>query len=119
MEKLLKTQNKFQRMFGFDFDKLADPERVEYIKEMALHMNIETSEMLMELPYLKHWKSYNPFTYPEKIVKAKEEFIDVLTFMLNIALALGFTAEEITMMYMKKNAVNIKRQVDGYGDLNV
>lgn len=48
------------------------------------------------------------------LAKAREEFIDVLHFMLSIGLSLGLDAEGILDVYRNKNAVNIARQEQGY-----
>lgn len=48
------------------------------------------------------------------LAKAREEFIDVLHFMLSIGLSLGLDAEGILDVYKNKNAVNIARQEQGY-----
>lgn len=45
---------------------------------------------------------------------AREEFIDVVHFVLSIGLALGLDKEGILAVYRKKNEVNLKRQAEGY-----
>jgi hypothetical protein len=58
-------------------------------------------------------KLYSDLT-PEEIKELKFEFIDLLHFMLNIAIAIGLTPEEIYNMYYAKNIENINRQKNGY-----
>lgn len=89
-----------------------------YIKEYSLHLNDEVHEMLRELPYLKPWSkkydSWDEDKLSEQMQKAREEYIDAVHFMLNIAIALDLDAETIHKMYMEKNAINHKRQNEGY-----
>ena len=58
-------------------------------------------------------KLYSDLT-PEELIELKFEFIDLMHFMLNIAIALGLTPKEIYNMYYAKNAENINRQKNGY-----
>ena len=93
-------------------------ELASYIKEQSLWVEDEIHEMIREIPYVKPWSSkYDLMTDKEKksqMMKAKEEFIDIITFLFNIALALGLTAEEIQRMYLEKNKINHKRQDNNY-----
>ena len=72
--------------------------------------------MLRELEGFKAWKTYD-WTIEEKqkhLANAKEEFVDVLHFIWNIALALGMDSDEIIRIYADKNTVNHTRQNTGY-----
>lgn len=91
--------------------------RVAAIKEHSIHTNQEINEMLYELPYFKHWKDYSGMTDEEKekaMVKAREELIDAWHFFMNMAIALGFTADAFYEEYLRKNGINHKRQDEGY-----
>lgn len=93
-------------------------ERTAYIKEASLHLEHELHEMLGNLPYFKGWKDYSRLSLEENVSRyceAEEEFIDVLHFVLNIALAFGFTdSEALHEAYCKKNKENHRRQDEGY-----
>lgn len=73
--------------------------------------------MLYELPFFKPWKNYDAMDEIEigsAMNKAKEEFVDQWHFMLNIALLLDLSADEITDRYIAKNQENYARQTEGY-----
>lgn len=69
-------------------------------------------EELGELEELipKKWWSKNELD----LENAREEFIDVVHFVLSIGLSLGLDKEGIMEVYHKKNAVNLQRQAAGY-----
>ena len=117
LETMLSTQRKFQERLDPDFLERSVKERVAYIKEQSIHLNQEINEMLYELPYFKPWKDYSGVSVEQEAImmaKARMECIDAWHFFMNIMLALGFTAEEFTYMYMKKNEENNRRQDTGY-----
>lgn len=70
----------------------------------------------------KAWKSNNLEKRNTKIsdlsdedqLEIKFEFIDIVHFVLNMALALGLDAKEIYKLYYLKNAENFKRQENNY-----
>lgn len=73
-----------------------EPEGVAYVKEQATAAIVELAEMLQELP----WKSARDGTpgreaTPDEMGKARKELLDALTFLGNIAVALGFTDDEL------------------------
>lgn len=103
--------------YGYDFDKLDQKQRTDFVKEMSIHVNQELNEMLYELPFFKPWKDYSGMTseeMKEANLKAKEEFIDLMHFVLNLAIGLNMTADEIFTGYFLKNRENYQRQVEGY-----
>jgi dimeric dUTPase (all-alpha-NTP-PPase superfamily) len=112
---MLAKQLKFQQRLGtlcFSTEK----ERTTFIKEHCQYADQEMHELMRELKYFKSWKKY-PWSETELLEHlklAKMEFIDVLTFILNVALALGMTAEEIFSLYEEKNSINHLRQDTEY-----
>lgn len=106
-----------ERAYGFKFEDMTVKERVDFIKEMSIHTNQEVNEMLYELPFFKPWKDYSNMNVEEQqtaIDSAKKEYVDVLHFFLNMGIALGFTADELTKAYVTKNEENYLRQQEGY-----
>jgi hypothetical protein len=51
---------------------------------------------------------------PEELMELKFEWIDLMHFMFNIAIAIDLTPNEIYNMYFAKNQENINRQENGY-----
>ena len=117
LQEMLDAQSVFQVRVGYDISNMSTEECTAYIKEYSLHMTQELHEMLHELPFFKPWKDYTDMTFGEVVMRqsrAREEYIDVLHFMLNIALALGLTEDDIFQAFVKKHAINNKRQDGGY-----
>lgn len=107
---MFESQAKLQHQLGYRLGEMSMAERTAYIKEYSLHMTDELHEMLRELPYFKPWKNPAPRADEESLERAREEFVDVIHFLLNIGLALGFNAERLYMAYSEKLTENIVRQ---------
>ena len=117
LQYMLDKQCLLQERLGYDFDAMDTEERVAYIKEQTIHINQEMAEMLYELPYFKPWKDYTSLTEIEKaamISKARMECIDMWHFFMNVMMALGFSSQDFTYMFTKKNEENHRRQDEGY-----
>lgn len=117
LQEMLNMQKDLQARLGYDIDAMHTEERTDFIKEYSIHLTQEIHEMLYELPFFKPWKDYTNMTLEEVVVqqqKATEEFIDMLHFFLNIALALGADEDTLYEAYMTKNAENHARQDGGY-----
>lgn len=117
LQEMLNAQENLQERLGYDVKEMTAKEITAYIKEHSIHLNQEMNEMLYELPWFKPWKDYSNMTLDEEMTafnKAREEYIDMLHFMLNIGLALGFEEADMHNMYFDKNKENHKRQDDGY-----
>lgn len=112
---MLQLQEQFQTRLNV-MSYSSEQERTQYIKNQTLYVEAELHEMLRELRFFKEWKQYN--WTEEEIAShkaaAKEEFIDVLHFIWNIALALDLSADEIIEIYADKNITNHLRQDTGY-----
>lgn len=118
LESIMKIQKQLQeKTMGYKFDTMTPQDRAKYIKDMMFWTNDELSELTHELPYAKDWsKKYDKPEYNHKKQwrLVKEEYIDALHFFINVAIAIGFTPEEIYTMYLEKNKENIDRQKRGY-----
>lgn len=91
-------------------------ERTQYVMNNMLYTEAEGHEFLREIEGFKSWKHYD-WNGDEKEAHYKaalEEFVDMLHFVLNIALAMGFSADEIYESYIAKNITNHRRQDNGY-----
>lgn len=115
---MLDTQNKLQERIGTSPLTLPIRERMKFVKEHSFWVIDEIHEMVHELPFMKHWsKKHDNLTEEELellIEAGKKEFIDVLTFLMNVGLGLGFTGEEMMEEYLAKNCENHRRQDTGY-----
>ena len=92
-------------------------ERAAFLRDHFVFCDQELQEMLYEIPFFKHWKSYSSMT-PEEIAeafdKAKNELIDAWHFFMNLSIGLGMDAEEFYQRYLDKHKENIRRQDEGY-----
>jgi dimeric dUTPase (all-alpha-NTP-PPase superfamily) len=111
---LLNQQQKLEEDLGYNLNTMTLEERAAFIKEYVMHTDHEMHEMLQELPFFKSWKKYSTDEETTQIAyaKARKEWIDVLHFFLNVTLGLGFTPEELYVMYQEKHDENYRRQQD-------
>lgn len=109
---MLNTQRNNQELRGYCFEEMTVPERASYLRSMTLMTEHELHEMLQEVPGFKLWKRYDLGLVPDQMEKARQEFADVWHFLLNVALALGLTAEMIYEYYREKDAINHDRMAD-------
>ena len=118
LEAIFNKQMELQARLGFNLDTMSDEQRVAYLKEYSLHAEQELHEMLRELPYFKHWskKSMEMNVIERKTAfrKAQLEYADFFHFVINLALALGLTAQDLFAIYAEKNDINRARQETGY-----
>lgn len=118
LRQMMQMQRTLQESaYGYDFETLEPQQRVAFIKEMSIHVGQELNEMLYELPFFKPWKDYSSMSQAEileAVSKSKKEFIDLMHFVLNLAIGLDMTADEIFTEYYMKNKENYERQVRGY-----
>lgn len=112
MKECFDMQEAFQVHQGYDIPNMTELERAEYIKTMTLMLEDETHEMLREIPFFKPWKRYShdPSDNYMKWAKARSEFVDMFHFFMNIALGLGFTADELVEQYKLEHQKNYDRQ---------
>lgn len=115
LQMILDNQSKFQQKWGFKPGENSDEEIAALIHEHSAQIIEETIEMLRELPFHKRWKDYSTWD-EEKMIKqfglAREELIDVLIFLANVAVFLDMDEELIKQMYLEKLGINNKRQED-------
>jgi len=127
---IAKSKPEYQKLFGKDLG----PKMT--VTNMALFFMFQNQSMLdeqqEELEAIggerfgnaswKYWKKDHKNAQslrfidlsPEEILEAKYEWIDSWHFMMNKAIALGLTSQEITNLYFAKNAENIRRQNENY-----
>lgn len=112
LTEMLTAQLELQQRLGFDFEAMTTEEKTAYIKEYSGFVGDELYEMQRELPYYKPWRKYSNDRELVAVQydKARKEFADAIHFVLNIALALGLSADDIYKLYCDKNAINHQRQ---------
>lgn len=115
LQLVLDKQKEFQSRFGYNGEETDVKAVSSLIHTHSAFAIEEIYEMLRELPYHKPWKDYSDWNN-EKIVEqfemAREEWIDVFIFVMNVGLFLGFDENLIREMYLEKLGINHKRQED-------
>lgn len=96
-------------VFGYDFQNMSDPERIEFIKWNILALTDELHEALRETSW-KPWSSQRHIN-SEAFV---DELIDALHFLFNLFLVMGLTPQHIGGKFLDKNVLNRVRQERGY-----
>lgn len=91
-----------------EFDR---KERVDLSKELCLYLHTEISEYVNALGNYRHHKTKNDSA---KIKDVKEEVADMFIYVMDLALTVGMTANEVLDKISKKQDVNFKRQEEGY-----
>lgn len=107
---VFESQAYFQGLLGHDYSQMDVPELIEYLKGQIMALQAETIEALDEM-------SWKPWTHGEKTVNREAmlgECADILCFLVNIVLGLGFTSEDFYRYHQEKALRNIKRQEDKY-----
>lgn len=117
LQEMLDKQKALQERLGYNFEAMDVEAITAFIKEFSIHINQELNELLYELPFFKPWKDYRNMPQERMLVgmhQARLEYIDMIHFVLNVGLALGFDSHLMYTMYMEKNAENHIRQDEGY-----
>lgn len=112
---IINNQEEFQKELGFDVRNMTLPETAAYMKEQTYLATEELHEMMREVPYVKTWKDYSHLSEKDILNQrenAVEEFIDVIHFVGNLALALGLNGSDIEKAYARKHSINYQRQTD-------
>ena len=102
---------------NYYFEKIKDnSSKQQYINQNILALHEEATEIMRETAYKN--PDYVPFGWKKNQnfnnEKFKEEIIDIIHFVLNLAIISGMNSKEIYKRYLGKNKANHKRQKDGY-----
>ena len=90
---LIEKQREFQRAVGFPVDSILEQDRNEMSEKYTFKLIEEAVEMRREFP-----SAMNPWSKHQKaadLKRVREEYADVVLFLLNIAIVWKFTPDEI------------------------
>jgi hypothetical protein len=103
------SQDKFQRLLGHDLSEYDEETKAGYLKDQILALLDEAHEALNEVGW-KPWASSRHVNHKE----FAGELADVLCFLVNLALGVGLSADDLFALHQEKVLRNIKRQEDKY-----
>lgn len=107
---VFESQAYFQGLLGHNYNNMSTEELIDYLKGQIMALQAETIEALDEM-------SWKPWTHGEKKINRAAmlgETADILCFLVNIVLGLGYTADDFYRYHQEKALRNIKRQEDKY-----
>ena len=99
-----------EKLLGPDSLNLTDKQISDQIRLHIEAMIHETSE-LRELLAWKHWKQY-PDNFSIDKEEARFEVADLMCFLMNIAILLGMSGDELLHYTYAKQKHNVERQED-------
>lgn len=109
LDQIFELQKELNRYLGYDLQNLSDDQKITWILNLTLALNQETGELIDTTPW-KWWKKHQTLD----LANSKKELIDILHFVISLALTLGMTPEELFQMYLEKNQVNHTRKDNNY-----
>lgn len=96
----------------FDINKTS---RESTRRDRYLALMVELGEVLKEDECYKYWKnSRHTIETAEYKEKAKEEFADLMHFVMSIGIDLFDNVDELYKYFVKKHNINVKRQLNNY-----
>ncbi len=95
-----------------DYDAISDDRELQnrWVRNYALAMTQEISE-LVDSTNWKWWRTKVDLFDEQNL---RVELVDILHFWVSACQVMGLEAEDVHRMYMQKNAINRKRQDEGY-----
>lgn len=103
LKKWFDDQLRFQQKVIHDLHELEEKRKIELTKEMALSIVCEIDELLEATG---QWKIHRrEIKYPTKVGIA-EELVDMMKFLINIAIIWGITPEELVKVWDEKTVFN-------------
>ena len=102
-------QQALNERIGVNMEGMSAEEKTRWILNYTRAMTQEIAELTDSVPW-KWWAKYQKFDEQN----ARVEVVDLFHFLISIAQVLGMSADDVFNAYIKKNAVNVKRQESGY-----
>jgi dimeric dUTPase (all-alpha-NTP-PPase superfamily) len=109
LRELWQMQKALNERIGVNMEGMGTEEKTRWILNYTRAMTQEIAELNDSVPW-KWWAKYQKFDEQN----ARVEVVDLFHFLISIAQVLGMSADDVFNAYIKKNAVNFKRQESGY-----
>lgn len=109
LNEMMKRQTAFSKRFGIS-QNMTEAQREKWSQVFILCIMDECSEVLGQINW-KHWKKTRQRVDQHEV---RFEVIDLLHFVLSLAIVWGMTADDVAAYYIAKSDENIARQKRGY-----
>ena len=109
LRELWQMQKALNERIGVNMEGMSTEEKTRWILNYTRAMTQEIGELNDSVPW-KWWANYQKFDEQN----ARVEVVDLFHFLISLAQVLGMSADDVFDAYIKKNAVNFKRQESGY-----
>lgn len=109
LKMIFEMQRNLNARIGLSFDNATEEEQQKWVLNYCRAMSQELAELTDCIPW-KWWAKYQKFD----LQNARVEVVDLMHFLISLALVLGMSADDIYNCYVEKNKVNLKRQESGY-----
>ena len=105
----------YQKEMGYNFNNMLLQDRMAIFRNYILALQVEQVELLNELPW-KPWRDSSKQQHGTKEIIANE-WVDCLFFLVDQALCLGLSAEEVLKAFKQKMQINLARIETGYNQI--
>ena len=109
LNEMMERQAEFAKRFGIT-QNMTEAQRERWTKEFVVCILDECSEVLGQINW-KHWKKTRQRVDQHEV---RFEIIDLLHFVLSLAVVWGMTADDVAAYYIAKSDENKARQKRGY-----
>ncbi len=106
---LFRMQKALNERIGVRTEDMSTEEKTRWLLNYCRAMSQEIAELTDSVPW-KWWAKYQKFDEQN----ARVEVVDLFHFLISLAQVLGMSADDVFQAYVRKNAVNFKRQETGY-----
>jgi len=109
LHEMFHMQRALNERIGVRVEGMTEEEKTEWILNYSRAVTQEIAELTDTVPW-KWWANYQQFDAQN----ARVEVVDLFHFVISLAQVLGMKADDVFEAYVKKNAVNFRRQASGY-----
>lgn len=109
LHEMFHMQKALNERIGVHVEGMSEKEKTKWILNYSRAVTQEIAELTDTVPW-KWWANYQKFD----VQNARVEVVDLFHFVISLAQVLGMKADDVFEAYVKKNAVNFRRQASGY-----
>jgi dimeric dUTPase (all-alpha-NTP-PPase superfamily) len=109
LHEMFHMQKALNERIGVRVEGMSEKEKAKWILNYSRAVTQEIAELTDTVPW-KWWANYQKFDAQN----ARVEVVDLFHFVISLAQVLGMKADDVFEAYVKKNAVNFRRQASGY-----